>query len=176
MQTAQAPADAPVTPPATIAQTAPTGPHPGEAIYKAKCAACHDNPELTNAPPRETLANADYTVCIDPGHGGWDPGWERNDQDAYAPPYFIESEINLAMGLMLRDELEAAQERLWERAAGPRWVSCVTREVGPDGRSVALVLFDLDDLDAARAELASRFHAGEDRVTAPSDDRKEHQG
>jgi len=49
-------------------------------------------------------------------------------------------------------------------------------EVGPDGRSVALVLFDLDDLDAARAELASRFHAGEDRVTAPSDDRKEHQG
>lgn len=34
----------------------PAGPHPGEAIYTARCAACHNNPEATKAPPRETLA------------------------------------------------------------------------------------------------------------------------
>jgi N-acetylmuramoyl-L-alanine amidase len=53
------------------------------------------------------LADAEFVVCIDPGHGGWDPGWERLDQDEFAPPYFNESEINLAMGLMLREELES---------------------------------------------------------------------
>ena len=41
---------------AAQAHEMPAGPHPGEGIYKAKCAACHDNPELTKAPPRETLA------------------------------------------------------------------------------------------------------------------------
>jgi acyl transferase domain-containing protein/acyl carrier protein len=35
----------------------------------------------------------------------------------------------------LRDELEAAQERLEERPGGPRWVSTVAREVGPGGRT-----------------------------------------
>ncbi|HYO56082.1 SDR family NAD(P)-dependent oxidoreductase [Archangium sp.] len=34
----------------------------------------------------------------------------------------------------LRDELEAAQEKLRERGAGVRWVSTVAREMGPDGR------------------------------------------
>ena len=34
----------------------PAGPHPGEAVYKARCAACHDNPEATRAPSRATLA------------------------------------------------------------------------------------------------------------------------
>jgi len=48
--------------PAPPAQPVAAGPHPGEAIYKAKCAACHDNPELTKAPPRETLAR------LTPGH------------------------------------------------------------------------------------------------------------
>lgn len=44
----------PATQPTPVAQT--SGPHPGEAIYKARCAMCHDNPETTKAPPRETLA------------------------------------------------------------------------------------------------------------------------
>ncbi|PTL78225.1 type I polyketide synthase [Vitiosangium sp. GDMCC 1.1324] len=35
----------------------------------------------------------------------------------------------------LRDELEAAQERLWAREGGMRWVSTVARELGPDGRT-----------------------------------------
>jgi len=35
----------------------------------------------------------------------------------------------------LRDELEAAQERLWAREGGPRWVSTVARELGTEGRT-----------------------------------------
>jgi polyvinyl alcohol dehydrogenase (cytochrome) len=34
----------------------PAGPHPGEAIYKAKCSTCHDNSEATKAPAREVMA------------------------------------------------------------------------------------------------------------------------
>lgn len=34
----------------------PAGPHPGEAVYKQHCAACHDNSEATKAPTRATLA------------------------------------------------------------------------------------------------------------------------
>lgn len=43
-------------------QVVPAGPHPGEAVYKAKCAACHDNPELTKAPAPAVLAR------LTPGH------------------------------------------------------------------------------------------------------------
>ena len=37
------------------AEVAP-GPHPGEAVYKQSCATCHDNPDLSKAPTRATLA------------------------------------------------------------------------------------------------------------------------
>src|SRR5690606_15049648 len=33
----------------------PPGPHPGEAVYTANCAVCHDNPEQSKAPGKETL-------------------------------------------------------------------------------------------------------------------------
>jgi polyvinyl alcohol dehydrogenase (cytochrome) len=31
------------------------GPHPGEAVYKQNCAACHDNPEATRSPSLDSL-------------------------------------------------------------------------------------------------------------------------
>ncbi len=37
------------------AEAAPAGPHPGEAVYKQHCAACHENAELTKSPDRNTL-------------------------------------------------------------------------------------------------------------------------
>lgn len=48
-------------------------------------------------------------VCIDPGHGGWDTGWNRTESgDApYSPPIATEAEINLGMAWMLKDALEA---------------------------------------------------------------------
>ena len=38
-----------------VQQVAATGAHPGEAIYKQACAACHDNPEGTRSPTKDTL-------------------------------------------------------------------------------------------------------------------------
>jgi|LakMenEpi03Aug12_release.lakeMendotaPanAssembly.Ray.scaffolds.fasta_scaffold174114_1 polyvinyl alcohol dehydrogenase (cytochrome) len=43
-------------------QMAAAGPHPGEAVYKTRCAACHDNSEATKAPSAETMAR------LTPGH------------------------------------------------------------------------------------------------------------
>ena len=43
-------------------QPVSAGPHPGEAVYKTRCAACHDNSEATKAPSPETLAR------LTPGH------------------------------------------------------------------------------------------------------------
>ena len=46
--------------PTPVAQA--SGPHPGEAVYKTRCAACHDNSEATKAPSPETMAR------LTPGH------------------------------------------------------------------------------------------------------------
>ncbi|MDP3740245.1 MAG: PQQ-binding-like beta-propeller repeat protein [Hyphomonadaceae bacterium] len=37
-----------------------TGPHPGEAVYKASCATCHDNPEATRSPSRDNLKGMSF--------------------------------------------------------------------------------------------------------------------
>lgn len=50
--TSEAPKD---TQPTAVAAVA-AGPHPGEAVYKANCASCHDNPDLTKAPTLESLS------------------------------------------------------------------------------------------------------------------------
>jgi len=39
---------------AALAQT--PSPHPGQPVYRANCATCHDNPEATRSPSRETLS------------------------------------------------------------------------------------------------------------------------
>lgn len=44
------------------AQTADALPHPGQALYRLRCAACHDNPEETKAPARATLSAMSYQV------------------------------------------------------------------------------------------------------------------
>jgi polyvinyl alcohol dehydrogenase (cytochrome) len=42
--------------------TARTLPHPGQAVYRANCAACHDNPEQSRAPAKSTLSAMSYQV------------------------------------------------------------------------------------------------------------------
>ncbi|WP_309090490.1 PQQ-binding-like beta-propeller repeat protein [Phenylobacterium sp.] len=44
------------------AQSANQMPHPGSAIYRMRCAACHDNPGDTKSPSRETLSKMSYQV------------------------------------------------------------------------------------------------------------------
>lgn len=43
---------------AALAQT--PLPHPGQAIYRTQCAACHDNPEASRSPARATLEAMSY--------------------------------------------------------------------------------------------------------------------
>lgn len=38
------------------AQTAQQVPHPGQAVYRLRCATCHDNPEQSRAPAKSTLS------------------------------------------------------------------------------------------------------------------------
>ena len=39
-----------------------TLPHPGQAVYRAHCAACHDNPEQSRSPAKATLGAMSYQV------------------------------------------------------------------------------------------------------------------
>src|SRR5215213_1335520 len=39
-----------------------TLPHPGQAVYRARCASCHDNPEQTRSPAKQTLGAMSYQV------------------------------------------------------------------------------------------------------------------
>jgi len=58
-----------------------------------------------------TAGDGQAIVCIDPGHGGWDTGWNRTDQDEgegpYSSPIVTEAELNLGMAYMMKAELEA---------------------------------------------------------------------
>lgn len=54
----------------------------------------------------ERPAGSTYVVCLDAGHGGWDFGRQRK-QGEVDQPWLNESEVNLAMAYMLRDELES---------------------------------------------------------------------
>lgn len=49
-QAAEAPEAASADHSIAVAEATPSGPHPGLAVYEAKCASCHDNPEATKAP------------------------------------------------------------------------------------------------------------------------------
>lgn len=63
----------------------------------------------TPEPTAPLVANNERVVCIDPGHGGWDTGWNRSDQikEPYDPPFVTEAELNLGVSFMLKEELEA---------------------------------------------------------------------
>ncbi len=54
--------------------------------------------------PTQSLADAEHIVCIDAGHGGWDPGFTREANSR--APAIQESDINLAMAWMLKERLE----------------------------------------------------------------------
>lgn len=59
----------------------------------------------TPAEPTQSLQDAEYVVCIDAGHGGWDTGRVREANSR--APAILEKEINLAMAWMLKERLES---------------------------------------------------------------------
>lgn len=64
-----------------------------------------DQDQSAIAQPTQSLQDAEYVVCIDAGHGGWDTGRVRESNSR--APAILEKEINLGMAWMLKERLEA---------------------------------------------------------------------
>lgn len=88
----------------------------------------------------QVAAEGQAIVCIDPGHGGWDTGWNRTDQDGfetgpYGPPIVTEGELNLGMGYMLKSELEAMGYFVVMTREGGAAVNTFDQDVNGDGET-----------------------------------------
>ncbi|HWV23212.1 MAG TPA: N-acetylmuramoyl-L-alanine amidase [Thermomicrobiales bacterium] len=108
----------------------------------------NDNPTAVVERP----AGSTYVVCIDPGHGGWDFGRQRK-QDEFDQPWLNESEVNLGMAYMLRDELEARGVTVVMTRETGTAVNVFGEDVNNDGRTI------LDsEKDGDRDELQARIN------------------
>jgi N-acetylmuramoyl-L-alanine amidase len=97
-------------------------------------------------------------VCIDPGHGGWDPGWNRTDQgdNPYGPPTVNEAALNLGMAYMLKAELEALDMFVVLTRPSGAAVNIYDEDVNGDGETRR----DADNTEQAgdRDELQARIN------------------
>ncbi len=73
-------------------------------------------------------------VCIDPGHGGWDPGFTRLT-DSRAPE-MREADINLAMAYMLKDRLVAQGFTVVMTRDSAAAVNTFNQDVNGDGKTI----------------------------------------
>lgn len=74
------------------------------------------------------------TVCIDPGHGGWDPGFTRVT-DSRAPE-MREADINLAMAWMLKQRLEARGFKVVMTRESAAPANVFSQDVNGDGKTI----------------------------------------
>ena len=112
------------------------------------------DPNRSGAPtvPPERPAGASMVVCLDAGHGGWDFGRQRKQGDV-DQPWFNESEVNIAMAYMLRDELESRGVTVVMTRETGAAVNVFGEDVNNDGRTI------LDsDRDGDRDELQARIN------------------
>ncbi|MGC4192646.1 MAG: N-acetylmuramoyl-L-alanine amidase [Thermomicrobiales bacterium] len=76
-------------------------------------------------------------VCIDPGHGGWDYGYQRTwDQMTQTGPTLNESELNLGMAYMLKADLEAQGITVVMTRTGGNAVNAYGTDVNGDGKTI----------------------------------------
>jgi N-acetylmuramoyl-L-alanine amidase len=98
--------------------------------------------------PTQSLADAEHIVCIDAGHGGWDPGFTREANSR--APAIQESDINLAMAWMLKERLE--QEGVGVVLTRPSGlaVNVFNEDINGDGQTVqdSTQAGDRDELQA----------------------------
>lgn len=104
-------------------------------------------------------------VCIDPGHGGWDTGWNRTDLDQDEGPYSLptvtEAEINLGMAYMLRARLEDLGYFVVMTRASGASVNPFLEDINEDGQSANTEIPDEATFDQVRArdEFQARINA-----------------
>ncbi|MBA2247313.1 MAG: N-acetylmuramoyl-L-alanine amidase, partial [Chloroflexia bacterium] len=118
-------------------------------------------PAPTAAPTVELVADNERVVCIDPGHGGWDTGWNRSDQSdpPYEPPIFTEAEVNLGLSFMLKEELERNDVTVVMTRVSGGAVNALEEDVNGDG----VRRLDFEDPDQSeqagdRDELQARIN------------------
>ena len=115
--------------------------------------------------PTKTVQDAEHVVCIDAGHGGWDPGRKREANSR--APMMEESDINLGMAWMLKERLE--QEGIGVVMTRPDGLAVNTfnQDVNGDGQTLqdSQQAGDRDELQArinicneANAELLISVH------------------
>ena len=128
---------------------------PPLAVIPTTASQAADTRNRSGTPQAQRPADSNLVVCIDPGHGGWDYGRQRqpgSDQD-FAPPYLNESEINLGMALMLRDQLEARGVNVVLTRETGTAVNIMSEDVNGDGKT----LRDSEQ-DGDRDELQARIN------------------
>ena len=105
-------------------------------------------------------------ICIDPGHGGWDTGWNRTEfgEEPYSPPIVTEAQINLGMAWMLKAELEAMGHFVVMTRPGGAAVNPFDQDVNGDGqtRSNAENAAQAGDRDELQARINVCNEAGAD--------------
>ncbi len=100
-----------------------------------------DDPSQTGVDdPDEVAETGQPIVCIDAGHGGWDTGWNRTDQEGqatgpYGPPIVTEAEINLGMSYMLKAELESMGYFVVLTRPGGAAVNMFDEDINGDGET-----------------------------------------
>lgn len=118
-----------------------------------------DGAVQTPEPTTPLIADNERVVCVDAGHGGWDTGWNRSDQESYAPPIVTEAELNLGMAFMLRNVLEAEGVTVVMTRVSGGAVNPLEADVNGDG----MTRRDFDNPDQAeqagdRDELQARIN------------------
>jgi N-acetylmuramoyl-L-alanine amidase len=94
------------------------------------------------------VSDKNTVVCIDPGHGGWDYGFQRTWPDSTTQaPVLNESELNLGMAYMLKERLESQGITVVMTRAGGEAVNIYGADVNDDGKTI----FD-GDTEAARRQ------------------------
>lgn len=105
-------------------------------------------------------------ICIDPGHGGWDTGWDRSEigEDPSSPPLVSEAQINLGMAWMLKAELEAMGHFVVMTRPSGAAVNPFDQDVNGDGetRSNAENSAQAGDRDELQARIDVCNDAGAD--------------
>jgi N-acetylmuramoyl-L-alanine amidase len=121
-----------------------------------------DDPSQTGVDDPDGVAETGQPiVCIDAGHGGWDTGWNRTDQEGqetgpYGPPIVTEAEINLGMAYMLKIELEEMGFFVVMTRPGGAAVNMFDEDINGDGET----RFNAENPDqaGARDELQARIN------------------
>lgn len=93
-----------------------------------------------NGTPRAKVtapSDKNTVVCIDPGHGGYDYGFQRTWSDMTAlAPVLNESELNLGMAYMLKERLESEGITVVMTRTGGEAVNVYGADVNQNGKTI----------------------------------------